>query len=1451
MKLHTRKHNFSLLTVAFGVVCGLLAIILSIPASSALAQSDGPQPEIVATWQETGGHDYSLYRPTGAFAWLKMTGIIWWDTALFAGPSCPPPPGENTNDGANIQIKGWWKANPHTIEDVNCKALAYSDSANVVRSGQMLYYFVDGQLSRKAINLGPDVPATPLANAPRLTLSSGSAVLALDSAGYLVWADHVIHQQLGEYIADNVFYRMKADDSEPAQQLFVHKNVRPVTQLAAMIYTVTGIHLRTLAWRTNQGDLYRYQPVSGGGASVVKLADNVREFAVHLYRVDNIRNATILAVTGAGVVTPSSPTSKLVQINPRTAAQNELSFNLQGKNQLVSVAVDSDSLTPTPKNIYVSEAFYNCSANTCQKEQGNRIYRRQLFTDGQSGSCIEAFCLMLDREDGGVQLESDDLWLYFARGDKLYRFPTNAPPIERDFVATHLEVNQAIQNLHNEFALVAGHPTVVRGYATLAQDSTGVNHYQVTARLTATLNGQPLPETLLPVKSVILNQSDTLVDQRQAINKTYLFKLPDHWVRNLEDSFTGAFVPSRLKLTMTINADNALGETVGGQYANNSVEATVDVFQRATTCLAVVPMLTEAPIPNLEQLPMAELVKNVHRLWPASGIKVYYHTFPYWFDENVKEELWMLTDDGDPFHLSGLPLEEGDGTSGGGLVALAALASLSSSPCPGSTHWLGAIHEETDMDGFKGWGVNPGRVFMAKLYAKDVVASASTVTHELMHNVGREHTNCGDLPASQQNFDWVGLGLGEFIGYPITYHRCDLGPTDLNDLATFVGLDTHHLAVKLPADHPDIMSYASNRWVSLLNWYWLFNNPRLMLPFPSLSEARITSEEVVLVQGEIGPQLDVGKLHLVQQLPASAAPAEHLVEAANHAAHQDDDSIEIRLVDGAGVTLYTTAVNIHAGSTHGDVAEPHQFIQYLPFDTQTQRVQLVVNGQVLAERAISDNAPTVQLTHFAHDARSERIDLTWAATDPDGDLLSALVLYSSDDGATWRALGNGFGGSDSTYLGTQNLPASERARLRVLVNDGFRTGMATSEPFAIAPHPPTPLIDNLVEGQRLNYADRHPVYGIAYDPDEGSLNPEQLQWIITGPISATHTGDSITLSDMVPGDYTLTLRATDSSGLRGETSVGFAVQPLAVPTGTTPLFDGSCADEAYGDGVTVRLPRSRRTIDEGRWPEVRMLHAEGALYVCFTDQGYGERADNRMVGIQVDTDNSGGATAAAGDIGFFINQDGIASQMMPFFGVMVSNPQPKTGYEAIIDPGATRWSAELRIDETLIGGWDHPVRLLFKHEITDVLSDAANWPPSAAHSQPGTWADAYFGAPPPPSNQPPVANAGTDVQIQVSTPITLYLDGGLSFDPDGDPLTYRWRQVGGPTVTLEDPNQRLVPFTVAPVQESTDLQFELIVNDGQTDSAPDGFLWRLLPASATEPVDPGTEHVIYLPLLGK
>jgi hypothetical protein len=49
------------------------------------------------------------------------------------------------------------------------------------------------------------------------------------------------------------------------------------------------------------------------------------------------------------------------------------------------------------------------------------------------------------------------------------------------------------------------------------------------------------------------------------------------------------------------------------------------------------------------------------------------------------------------------------------------------------------------------------------------------------------------------------------------------------------------------------------------------------------------------------------------------------------------------------------------------------------------------------------------------------------------------------------------------------------------------------------------------------------------------------------------------------------------------------------------------------------------------------------------------------------------------------------------------------------------------------------------------------------------------GPPRPPSNRPPVANAGPDIETNNS--LVVPLDGTRSFDPDGDPLTFSWRSL--------------------------------------------------------------------------
>lgn len=82
-------------------------------------------------------------------------------------------------------------------------------------------------------------------------------------------------------------------------------------------------------------------------------------------------------------------------------------------------------------------------------------------------------------------------------------------------------------------------------------------------------------------------------------------------------------------------------------------------------------------------------------------------------------------------------------------------------------------------------------------------------------------------------------------------------------------------------------------------------------------------------------------------------------------------------------------------------------------------------------------------------------------------------------------------------------------------------------------------------------------------------------------------------------------------------------------------------------------------------------------------------------------------------------------------------------------------------------------------------------------------------------NRPPVALAGDDQSVNEASPVTL--DGSSSYDPDSDPLTFLWTQVGGAPVTLDLADPVRPTFTSPFVGASGDvLVFELLASDAET-----------------------------------
>jgi len=128
----------------------------------------------------------------------------------------------------------------------------------------------------------------------------------------------------------------------------------------------------------------------------------------------------------------------------------------------------------------------------------------------------------------------------------------------------------------------------------------------------------------------------------------------------------------------------------------------------------------------------------------------------------------------------------------------------------------------------------------------------------------------------------------------------------------------------------------------------------------------------------------------------------------------------------------------------------------------------------------------------------------------------------------------------------------------------------------------------------------------------------------------------------------------------------------------------------------------------------------------------------------------------------------------------------------------------------------HSIELTGLSSSTDYHFMVTSWDTSTNSA---SSADVHFTTTSPPTNDPPTADAGPDQPINTGDLVNL--DGSASSDPNGDPLTYSWSfssKPAGSTATLSDSTIVDPTFTA---DIAGDYVVQLVVNDGEADSAPD------------------------------
>jgi len=153
----------------------------------------------------------------------------------------------------------------------------------------------------------------------------------------------------------------------------------------------------------------------------------------------------------------------------------------------------------------------------------------------------------------------------------------------------------------------------------------------------------------------------------------------------------------------------------------------------------------------------------------------------------------------------------------------------------------------------------------------------------------------------------------------------------------------------------------------------------------------------------------------------------------------------LRLHDASGTVIESFAFPVEwnapdAGSERSIAA----FAFRVPAASDVASIRLVKpDGTVADTLTVSASAPTIEIidpaANTAVDGSANTVTVGWSSADADGETLYHTVMYSPDDGTTWRMVGQDLEGSSLSF---RIEAPTENPRIRVYASDGARSSNA-------------------------------------------------------------------------------------------------------------------------------------------------------------------------------------------------------------------------------------------------------------------------------------------------------------------------------------------------------------------------------------------------------------------------
>jgi len=446
-----------------------------------------------------------------------------------------------------------------------------------------------------------------------------------------------------------------------------------------------------------------------------------------------------------------------------------------------------------------------------------------------------------------------------------------------------------------------------------------------------------------------------------------------------------------------------------------------------------------------------------------------------------------------------------------------------------------------------------------------------------------------------------------------------------------------------------------------------------------------------------------------------------------------------------------------------------------------------------------------------------------ASSDADGDVLSYSWSLSTP--------GGGAALSDPNAISPSFVPDVEGIYTATLtVNDGQDNSAPDSASItAQIVVVNTPPVANAGPDQIVTVGDTVPLNGSgSSDPDSDALTfswslttaPAGSAAALSDPLAASPSFvadlEGIYIAQLIVNDGEFdspadTVMITSQTVVINTAPVASAGPDQNVSVGDVVVLDGSGSTDAEGDILTFSW--SLTSVPQGSGATLSDATAVSATFVAdlagdyiaqliVNDGEFDSTADPVVITAQVVAAN----TPPVADAG--LNQSLLVGETATLDGSGSSDADgdlltfswslsvPAGSAAALTDPGAI--SPTFIID---VAG-DYVAQLIVNDGSDDSNPDST-----------------VIVAAPLLVNQPPVANAGPNGTVLIGDLVTL--NGGGSSDPESDPISYSWSLTtvpAGSSAALSDP-AAVAPTFVADVTGQYVAQ--LIVNDGQFDSAPD------------------------------